>query len=412
MSESTVTGQAVRLTPLPGGHVSTPAGFLAGAVYAGIKTYGEEKLDLTILYSTLPCAASGMFTTNAVKGAPLLVTMDHLRSARPRALVVNAGVANVATGREGLADAEEMCRLVAAKLQLAPEEVLVASTGVIGKRLPMDRIRHGIADIGLSEDGGDRFAHAIMTTDTRPKTACVRIEAGSATYTLGGVAKGSGMIHPQMATMFAFLTTDAPVDPAFLDRSFREAVDDTLNMVSVDGDTSTSDMALILANGAAGGAPLDGSGPASEGFVAALREVLTSLARQIARDGEGATRLLTVCVEDAASREEARAAARAVTASPLVKAAVWGRDPNWGRVLMAVGRSGARIDLDRAEVWIGGVCTYRGGPVAFDEVSVAERLGDEEVVVRVRLGAGSASATAWGCDLTPEYVHINGDYTT
>ncbi|HWQ27553.1 MAG TPA: bifunctional glutamate N-acetyltransferase/amino-acid acetyltransferase ArgJ, partial [Dehalococcoidia bacterium] len=343
MSEPTVVGQGA-LAVVPGGHVTTPKGFLAGAVYAGIKTYGEEKLDLAILYSIAPCAAVAMFTTNAVKGAPLIVTRDHLRAARPRALVVNAGVANVATGREGLADAEEMCRLVAAKLDLAPEEVLVASTGVIGKRLPMERIRHGIADIGVTEDGGERFAHAIMTTDTRPKTACVRVTAGAREHVIGGVAKGAGMIHPNMATMFAFVTTDAPVEPAFLDRAFRQAVDDTLNMVSVDGDTSTSDMALILANGVAGGSPLDGFGPASEAFAAGLREVLTSLARQIARDGEGATRLLTVRVEGAASREDARAAARAVTASPLVKAAVWGRDPNWGRMLMAVGRSGARID--------------------------------------------------------------------
>lgn len=411
MSDSALAGPSSP-TLVPGGHVTSPRGFLAGAVYAGIKTYGEDKLDLALLYSRAPCAAAAVFTTNAVKGAPLLITQDHLRSAPPRALVVNAGVANVATGREGLADAEEMCRLAAAKLQLAPDEVLVASTGVIGKRLPMDRIRRGIADVELSEDGGERFAHAIMTTDTRPKMVCLRFEAEARAYTLGGVAKGSGMIHPQMATMFAFLTTDAPVEPAFLDQAFRAAVDDTLNMVSVDGDTSTSDMALILANGVAGGPALDGGSPASEAFSAALREALTSLARQIARDGEGATRLLTVRVEGAASREDARAAARAITASPLVKAAVWGRDPNWGRVLMAAGRSGARIDLDRAQVWLGGVCAYRGGPVPFDEVSASEALAADEVVIRLDLGCGAHAATAWGCDLTPEYVHINGDYTT
>lgn len=411
MSDPTVAGQ-LAVTLVPGGHITSPRGFLAGAVYAGIKTYGEGKLDLALLYSTLPCAAAAMFTTNAVKGAPLLVTQDHLRSARPRALVVNAGVANVATGGEGLADAEEMCQLAAARLGLAPEEVLVASTGVIGKRLPMDRVRRGIVDVELSEDGGERLAHAIMTTDTRPKMVCVRFEANGRPYTLGGVAKGSGMIHPDMATMFAFLATDAPVEAAFLDRAFRAAVDDTLNMVSVDGDTSTSDMALVLANGAAGGPAFDGAGPASDTFGAALREALTSLARQIARDGEGATRLLTVRVEGAASREDARAAARAITASPLVKAAVWGRDPNWGRVLMAAGRSGARIDLDRAQVWLGGICAYRGGPVPFDEVSASEALAADEVVIRLDLGCGAHAATAWGCDLTPEYVHINGDYTT
>lgn len=411
MSDSALAGSS-SLTLVPGGHVTTPRGFLAGAVYAGIKTYGEDKLDLALLYSRAPCAAAATFTTNAVKGAPLLVTQDHLRSASPRALVVNAGVANVVTGRQGLADAEEMCRLAARKLQLAPEEVLVASTGVIGKRLPMDRIGRGILDIELSEDGGERFAHAIMTTDTRPKMVCLRFEVEGRAFTLGGVAKGSGMIHPQMATMFAFLTTDAPVEPSFLDRAFRAAVDDTLNMVSVDGDTSTSDMGLILANGVAGGLALDGAGPASDAFSAALREALTSLARQIARDGEGATRLLTVRVEGAATREDARAAARAITASPLVKAAVWGRDPNWGRVLMAAGRSGAAIDLDRAEVWLGGVCAYRGGPVPFDEVSASEALAADEVVIRLDLGCGAHAATAWGCDLTPEYVHINGDYTT
>ncbi len=410
MSDAVATPAAV--TPVPGGHVTTPRGFLAGAVYAGIKTYGEDKLDLAILYSEAPCAAAGVFTTNAVKGAPLLVTMDHIRSGRARALVVNAGVANVATGRQGLADAEEMCRLAAAKLGVATEDVLVGSTGVIGKRLPMDRIRHGIADITLSPDGGERFAHAIMTTDTRMKTACARFEWSGRAYTIGGVAKGAGMIHPNMATMFAFVTTDAPVEQPFLSSALRAAVGVTLNMVSVDGDTSTSDMTLVFANGAAGGEPIDASHPAAVTFAEALRRVLESLARQIARDGEGATRLITVRVEGAASAEDARAAARTISQSPLVKTAVYGKDPNWGRVLMAAGRSGAQINLGRAEVWLGGVCTYRGEPLPFDEPSASENLGADEVVIRVSLGCGEHRATAWGCDLTPEYVHINSDYTT
>jgi glutamate N-acetyltransferase / amino-acid N-acetyltransferase len=395
-----------------GGGITTPAGFLAGAVYAGIKTAGEGKLDLAIVASDRPAVAAAMFTKNAVKGDAVIVSQEHARNGRARAIIVNAGVSNVANGPQGRLDAEEMCALAAAKLGIDAAEVLVGSTGVIGRPLPMPRIRDGVPAIELRASGGHDFARAIMTTDTHPKTIAVRFRAGGHAYAIGAVAKGVGMIHPNMATMFCFLTTDAAVEPRFLKRSLRAAVDDSLNMISVDGDTSTSDTAAILANGAAGGRAIDASHPAAPGFERALRFVCIDMAKMLARDGEGAEKLIEVRIEGAATQRDARAAARTVTASPLVKTAVHGNDPNWGRLMMAVGRSGARINLDRARAWLGGTMVFRGQPLPFDEAHATEELRGETVLLRVDLGAGRAAATAWGCDMTPEYVHINSDYTT
>jgi len=395
-----------------GGSATTPAGFIAGAVYAGIKTSGDGKLDLGILASDRPAAAAAMFTKNAVKGDAVVVSQEHVRNGRARAVIVNAGVSNVANGPQGRLDAEEMCALAAAKLGIEAREVLVGSTGVIGKPLPMRRIRDGVPAIRLRPDGGHDFARAIMTTDTRPKTMAVRFRGGGRAYTIGAVAKGVGMIHPDMATMFCFLTTDAPVEPRFLRRALRAAVDDSLNMISVDGDTSTSDTAAIFANGAAGGRPIDVAHPTAAAFERALRFVCVEMAKMLARDGEGAEKLIEVRIEGAATRREARAAARTVTASPLVKTAVHGNDPNWGRLMMAVGRSGARVKLDRARAWLGATMVFRGRPLPFDEARASDELRRETVLLRVDLGAGRASATAWGCDMTPEYVHINSDYTT
>jgi glutamate N-acetyltransferase/amino-acid N-acetyltransferase len=251
-----------------------------------------------------------------------------------------------------------------------------------------------------------------MTTDTHPKTMAVRFRAAARDYTIGAVAKGVGMIHPDMATMFCFLTTDAPVERRFLKRALRAAVDDSLNMISVDGDTSTSDTAAILANGAAGGRPIDAAHAAAAAFERALRYVCIAMAKMLAHDGEGAEKLIEVRIEGAATDREARAAARTVSASPLVKTAVHGNDPNWGRLMMAAGRSGARINLARARAWLGDTMVYRGKPVPFDEAAASDYLRHEEVLLRVNLGAGRAAATAWGCDMTPEYVHINSDYTT
>ncbi|MBF6599154.1 MAG: bifunctional glutamate N-acetyltransferase/amino-acid acetyltransferase ArgJ [Dehalococcoidia bacterium] len=394
------------------GSISSPRGFRAGAVYAGIKTAGAGKLDVALLASDAPCVAAAMFTRNSVRGAPVIVSQEHSADGRLQAIVVNAGVANVAMGAAGLANAREMCALAAARLGVAAADVLVGSTGVIGRPLPMDRIRDGIARIELREDGGDDFARAIITTDTRPKTLAARFECAGHAYTIGAAAKGSGMIHPDMATMFCFLTTDAPVERAFLDGALRDAVADSLNMISVDSDTSTSDTTALLANGLAGGAVIDASHPCAAQFRAALRSTCIEMAKMLARDGEGAEKLIEVRVEGAASGADARAAARTISASPLVKTAVHGNDPNWGRLLMAAGRSGARIDLGRARVWLGSTAVFAGEPLPFDEETASDELRGADVLLRLDLGCGDAAATAWGCDLTAEYVHINSDYTT
>ena len=395
-----------------GGSATTPEGFVAGAVYAGIKTAGDRKLDLGILASDRPTVAAAMFTKNVVKGDAVIVSQEHIRNGRARAIIVNAGVSNVANGPQGRLDAEEMCALAAAKLGIDTTDMLVGSTGVIGRPLPMPRIRKGLRAIQLGPDGGHDFSRAIMTTDTHPKTMAVRFRAGGRTYAIGAVAKGVGMIHPDMATMFCFITTDAPVEHRFLKRALRAAVDDSLNMISVDGDTSTSDTAAIFANGAVGGRAIDAAHPGAAAFERALRYVCTGMAKMLARDGEGAEKLIEVRIEGAATQREARAAARTVTSSPLVKTAVHGNDPNWGRLMMAVGRSGARVNLDRARAWLGATMVFRGRPVPFDEARASRELRGDTVLLRVDLGAGRASATAWGCDMTPEYVHINSDYTT
>jgi glutamate N-acetyltransferase/amino-acid N-acetyltransferase len=397
---------------VPLGSITSPQGFVAGAVYAGIKTYGEDKLDVGIVASTRPAACAAMFTRNKVRAAAVMVSDMHVRRGTARAIIVNAGISNVATGPAGIRDATEMSELAANKVDIDMRDVIVGSTGIIGHPLPMEKIRAAVANIELRASGGHDFARAIMTTDTHPKEIAVRFRANRQQYTLAGCAKGSGMIHPDMATMFCFLTTDAPVEQRFLRAVLHDAVEDSLNMISVDGDTSTSDTTAIIANGAAGGPAIDGASPAAPAFEAALRHVCTALARMLARDGEGAEKLIEVRVEGARSEIDARAAARTVTASPLVKAAVHGNDPNWGRVLMAVGRSGARINVDRAAVWLGDVRVFDGTPVKFDARAASRYLRSEEVLIRIDLGAGDDTATAWGCDLTPEYVHINSDYTT
>jgi glutamate N-acetyltransferase/amino-acid N-acetyltransferase len=353
-----------------------------------------------------------MFTRSTVKGAPVIISKRNVEDGGARAIVVNSGISNVANGAQGIADAKEMCRLGASKLGISPAEMLVGSTGVIGKPLPMDLIRDAVSRIELSADGGHDFARAIMTTDTHSKTLAARFHSDGRDYTIGAVAKGSGMIHPDMATMFCFLTTDAPVELTFLRSALRRAVDYSLNMISVDGDTSTSDTTAIFANGAAGGDPIGPSHAASAAFESALLDVCTSVAKLLARDGEGATKLIEVRIANAASRDDARRAARTVTASPLVKTAVHGADPNWGRVLMAIGRSGAAIDVDRARVWLGESLVFGGAPASYDERAVSDYLGNENVVVRADLATGRETATAWGCDMSPEYVHINSDYTT
>ena len=277
----------------------------------------------------------------------------------------------------------------------------------------MDRIEAGIAEIGLSREGGALFARAMMTTDTRPKEHALRVEAGGRAYIVGGAAKGAGMIHPDMATMFGFLTTDAPAERGWLQDTLREVTDRSFNMIDVDMDTSTSDMVIALANGAAGGDPIAAGHPAAAPLASAIEAVAVRLARELARDGEGARTLIEVVAEGAASDADARVAARTISSSPLVKTMITGRDPNWGRVLMAAGRSGAALDLECAEVWIGEFCAFeRGAPTSTPEADISAAMDRDEVQIRIDLGCGEASATAWGCDLTEEYVRINADYTT
>ena len=409
------TPEPAGLEWIAGGHVTTPAGFVAGGAYAGIKTYGDDpRLDIGILGGTGALTVAGIFTRNAVTGVSVAWDKAVLAERRVvRGLVCNSGNANTVTGDQGERDCARMAALAAARLGCDAREVLVGSTGVIGRLLPMEKVERGLAEVSLTADGGLRFARAIMTTDTHEKQAAARITAGGRTYTIGGCAKGAGMIHPDMATMFAFITTDAPADPAWLDATLRDVASRTFNMIDVDMDTSTSDTALLLASGAAGGDPLSANHPAAPAVAAAIEAVARHLARGIARDAEGATCLIEAVVEGAASTEDARIAARTITSSPLIKTMVTGRDPNWGRIMMAAGRSGARFDAARTSVWIGDIQVLRvGQPTEADLKAVSRAMAGEDVRLRIHLGAGAEAATAWGCNLTAEYVSINADYTT
>ncbi|HTY81352.1 MAG TPA: bifunctional glutamate N-acetyltransferase/amino-acid acetyltransferase ArgJ [Dehalococcoidales bacterium] len=394
---------------IPSGGVTSPAGFKAGAAAARIKHTNQKRLDIGVIVSTTPCNAAAVFTTNKFKAAPVLLDMKILKSGKARAVVANSGCANACTGAQGMADAFEMAELTASLTGLKPQDVLVASTGVIGVNLPMERIRKAIPKIKLSVPGGHDVARAIMTTDTVPKEAAVK--AGS--FIIGGVSKGAGMIAPDMATLLCFLTTDADVELSFLKAALRRAVDISFNMISIDGDGSTNDTVAILANGKSGGAVIDKDSPRAALFQDALNKICVFLARAHARDGEGATRLIEVTVEGAASQSDARIVARTIVSSSLVKTAVHGCDPNWGRVVAAAGRSGAALDPDKVGLQIGGTILVKAGaPVAFDRAKVSKALGKKEVTIVLNLNLGRGKATAWGCDLSAEYVKINAEYTT
>jgi len=399
---------------IPGGTVTTPAGFSAGAVYAGIKKKGVDVLDLGIIYSREPCTVAGVYTTNKIKSAAVVVNQQRLaKGGMVSAIVANSGCANSSTGEQGLTDAIETTELAGKALGIAPEEVLVASTGVIGVRLPMDAIRKGINGVVLTPDGGHDFERAIMTTDTVPKEAAIAVKSGDTAFTIGGVAKGSGMIHPNMGTMLVFLSTDAAVTPDFLAESLRKAVDVSFNMISVDGDTSPSDTVILLANGLAGNDPVAAGNPLAGFFYRALESLCIHLAKAIARDGEGATKLIEVTVKKAVSIEQARRAARTIVSSNLVKAAVYGRDPNWGRVTAALGRSDVEIEEPKLDVMMAGITVLKKGrPVPFEREKAVKALERTEVPILVDLHLGAGEATAWGCDLTEQYVVINSAYTT
>jgi glutamate N-acetyltransferase / amino-acid N-acetyltransferase len=399
-------------TPEPS--ITLPQGWRAGAAVVGIKKYGEEpRYDVGILVSDRPCAVGGIFTQNQVCGAPVTVTRARVQTGSAQALVVNSGCSNVAMGERGIRDAQAMAAHAARKLGLPEAQVLVGSTGVIARPLPLERVAAGIDVIEVSRDGGDLFSRAIMTTDTTKKVQSVYFNAGGHRYVLSGTAKGSGMVHPNMATVFCFLTTDAAVGAEALQRITARVGDQTINMVDVDMDTSTSDMMLTFANGAAGGAPLESVPGGLEAFERAMLWVCTALAKDLARDGEGARTMIEVQVRGALSEVQARLAARTIVSSPLIKTMVTGRDPNLGRVLMALGRSPARLEIERLSVWIGAHLAFeRGTPTTLDLATIKREMDQATVVITVDLGLGLGSATAWGCDLTEGYVKINGDYTT
>ena len=384
-------------------------GLRTAGVHCGIKA---RSLDLAVVVCDEPAVAAGTFTTNRVQAAPVVVTREHLSRARAvRGIVVASGVANACTGAQGLANARRMAEVMAGHLGAAPEEILVASTGVIGRQLPMERVEAGIA-AALAQarpDGGASAARAICTTDTRTKEAAVDLSLRGGVVRVGGMAKGSGMIHPNMATMLAFVATDAQVERGWLEERWRQSVASTYNRITVDGDTSTNDMALVLATGASGVAP---QGPDEEALLGqALDWVNLELARMIAADGEGAQHLLVVRVTGAASEADAAACARLIAASPLVKTAVAGRDPNWGRILAAAGRSGVELDPERLALWIGGVQVVADGAGIPEAEPLAQAAMEPfEVEIRLDLGVGEHEGVAFGCDLTEGYVRINAAY--
>jgi glutamate N-acetyltransferase/amino-acid N-acetyltransferase len=402
------------ITHVDGGTVTTARGFRAGGTYVGIKTYSEDKMDMGMLLSDTPCTTAGVFTKSTLVSPSVTVNRETMAAGAPvRGLVVNSGIANAGVGEQGYIDAKEMAAVAAVGLGVKPEEVLVFSTGVIGVELPMTLIRKGVEEIQLAEDGGNQLARAMMTTDSHTKEAGVSVTVGGVDVNICGVAKGSGMIHPNMATMLCFIATDAAVEQDFLRSILPDIADTTLNMLDIDGDTSTNDSLVVLANGAAGNAPISACGADADAFKDALTEVLVQLTRQLAQDGEGATRLVVAEVRGARNLADARMAAKTITSSLLVKSAVYGADPNWGRLIMALGRSGAETVESKIDLYINGVCIMESGrPVPFHRDAVVALMRSDEVTFGVNLNLSDGQATAWGCDLTEEYVVINSAYTT
>ena len=399
------------------GGVCAAKGFTAGGIHCGIRK-NHTKKDLAMVLSSVPASAAAVYTTNLVKGAPLTVTKEHLANGKARAVICNSGNANTCNA-DGIEIAEAMCAETAKALGIEASDVIVASTGVIGQSLDLTPIKAALPALAssLSETGGDDAAAAIMTTDTVDKQAAVEFTLGGKTCRLGGMAKGSGMIHPNMATMLVFITTDAAISPEMLQKALSSDVQETFNMVSVDGDTSTNDMVTLLANGLAGNEEITAEGPDFTLFMKALNTVTMALCRMIAGDGEGATRLLECIVTGAPSREVARVTAKSVICSSLVKAAMFGADANWGRILCAIGYSGAAVDVGKIDVAFRSakgeipVCK-NGAGIPFSEEKAKEILLEKEIDILVGLNDGPETATAWGCDLTYDYVKINGDYRT
>jgi glutamate N-acetyltransferase / amino-acid N-acetyltransferase len=394
-----------------GNSIAAPAGFRASGVAAGIKASGGLDVALIVAHSTVSAAA--VFTTNRVQAAPILVSREHLHDGRARAVVVNSGNANACTGERGLADARRMAQLTAELVGCRSHEVIVASTGIIGQHLPMERIEAGIrrAASELAPEG-DNAARAIMTTDLKPKEIAVEFAIDGKPVRIGGIAKGSGMIGPNMATMLAFVTTDAEVRPEVLKAALAASTEKSFNSITVDGDTSTNDMLALLASGAAG-VSVQPDSPAFDVFCAGLDHVCTYLAKEITRDGEGATKLIELRVGGARTVAQARKVGMTVANSPLVKTAFYGNDPNWGRILAAAGRSGVAVDPNRIALRIGSIpLVERGAPLDFDAGAASAALKQPEVIVELDLGLGSAAAVMWTCDFSYDYVKINAEYHT
>lgn len=391
--------------------VAAPQGFQAGTIACGIKSDGGIK-DLAILASDVPCVAAGTFTTSSTKAAPVIVCQERLKSGWTQAIVVNSGNANCATGEVGLQNAYRMTEATAKRLGLEKEMVLCSSTGIIGRQLPIEKIEAGVAAIELSRTGGNAFAEAIMTTDTHPKYLALEFEIEGQTVRLGGVTKGAGMIMPNMATMLCYLTTDASVELAWMQKELLSAVQDSFNMMAVDGDMSTNDTCILMANGLAGNSPINADHPEAETFRQALRHITRYLAREMARDGEGATKLMEVHVHGARNKADAVKASRAITLSPLWQCALAGSDPNWGRIVAALGASGCELHQDRYNIFIGDVQVMKDGLAApFDHPRAKSFMEQEEVNITIDLGLSDGEATAWGCDLTHGYIDENTLYT-
>jgi glutamate N-acetyltransferase/amino-acid N-acetyltransferase len=403
--------QTTHVRQIDGG-ITAAKGFRAAGLHCGIKA--ARKRDLALVLSDGLASLAAMFTTNKVKAAPVLVSQERTQSGVAQAIIISSGNANACTGAQGLADAREMTALVARALGIADEFVLVASTGIIGTPLPMGAIRQGIPRLVevLGTDGTEA-AEAILTTDAFPKTAAVQVDIDGTTVTVGGMTKGAGMIHPQMATTLTFITTDAAIDTPWLRSALRTAVNQSYNCISVDGDTSTNDSIFVLANGRAGNAPITEEGETFAHFQAALNLVTTTLAKQIVRDGEGASKVLTVTVRGARTPQDAKAAVTAISTSLLVKTALAGSDPNWGRIMAALGRSGAMLQEDRVAISIGAVPVVRGGiGIPSSLPAAASAMSNPEAELVVELNLGSASHTGWTSDLNESYVKFNSKYTT
>ena len=403
-----------------GGGVCAAKGFRAAGVHAGVKTHAEWKKDVALIVSDVDCAAAAVFTKNAVKAAPIHVDRKHLADGRARAVIANSGNAN-ACAPQGEENAERMCAAAAQALGCKPEDVLVSSTGVIGQRINVEAVEDAIpalcAALERSAEASDAAGHAIMTTDTTKKEVAVETTVGGKTVRMGGVAKGSGMIHPNMGTMLCFLTTDCAISPEMIKAALMETVNVSFNRISVDGDTSTNDTCLVLANGLAGNEPITAKGPDYDAFLAALRALCTELAKKMASDGEGARHLITCTVQGAKSEKSAETIAKSVVSSTLTKAAIFGADANWGRVLCAMGYSGEDFDPDQVNVHFASaagdvqVCA-KGRGLDFDEDLAKKVLTEHDVEINISMGEGEASCTCWGCDITYDYIKINGDYRT